>query len=110
MKALGPWGILVDNMQTRYLAGIPFTHKESDLQLLKRAKHNLLKNFVFWGLQNQYEASLDKFQKKYDIPIQNQSKRYQQSKKEELSETQLNAVINANRLDMELFEFAQKHF
>ena len=104
------WGLLLDNMQTRYLAGIPFAHSKNEQKLLQRAKDNLHRRYTFWGLQDRYEESLEKFKSRFQVSVEVNSDRLKKSKKQELSDRQLAAVEEENRLDMELYEFAQKYF
>ena len=103
--------MLMDNMQTRYLAGIPFSHRQmSDQKLLERAKDNLLRRYSYFGLQNRFEDSLAKFGKQFQTTIIPPNTRFQQSNRPVLTDKQRIAVENANQLDLALFEFANHHF
>jgi len=106
----GTW--LVDNMQTRYLAGYAHYWKSaSSRDLLAAAKTNLEKNYREFGLQHLFDESEERFASAFGWTIGDDTRRAKRTKMDkEVSADDKIAVENWNRLDLELFNFAEELF
>lgn len=112
-STLNPFkGILVDNMQSRMLAGylyFPFP-KNSKLLLLK-AKQNLEKKYKAFGIQEQYEVSMQLLAQSFDWQYSPQGIRAKETqKKEEIDTKTMEVLIENHQLDIELYRFAKELF
>lgn len=111
----------MQNAQTRSLAGMwlgrlyPILNLvKLDFVLLLLAKRNLKYRYSCFGLHEQFELSLTHVQKALGFEkLLTQQDHYQPSFKKPLSELEageVEALKAANRLDLELYEFAKELF
>tara|TARA_Y100000991_G_C21960705_1_gene344327 strand:- start:317 stop:1051 length:735 start_codon:yes stop_codon:yes gene_type:complete len=110
-KLFSSW--LIDNMQTRYLAGWKhyYLPKNSKL-LLNIAKNNLKNKIKAFGLKEEYDDSIKIFENIFDWKKNNQIVDRQMTTriKKEVTDLDLRAVKDNNLLDIELYDFAQELF
>ncbi len=111
-RLMGTW--LVDNMQTRYLAGFPhYWRGKASSQLLKAAKHNLRHRYVTFGLQDEFDASLEQIAGALNWTIGPEGGEVR-PKATRISKTvdqdDIEAVERFNRLDSELYDYAKELF
>ena len=105
------FGTLRNNLQTRFLYGFDALNmsKIDDLKLLNKAKENLKNNYKTFGIQEKFEESVinicNTLKLKYNSELI-QSKSKVTSRKEILSENTMNTIIEKNKLDIELYEYA----
>ncbi len=108
---MGTW--LVDNMQTRYVAGYAHYWKPADSpSLLAAAKRNLRERYAVFGLQNEFQESLSRISDAFgwDIGAENARRAKQTRIEKTMDDEDRAAVERWNQLDMELFDFAQELF
>jgi hypothetical protein len=107
------------NLQTRFLAakdGLPIMeadNKELSGKHLKRAKYHLKDHFSFVGLLNKFDTSL--LLLKEILGLDNvcyirKNKTRKRKRKDEISSTIRKVVLENNRLDMELYKYAENLF
>lgn len=104
---------LIDNMQTRYLAGWNnFFLPSSSKLLLDRAKKNLENRYIAFGIKEHYNESLNFLAKQLRFQkgglIQSEKKKTHITKR--VSEKDLEAIRANNLLDLELYSFALELF
>lgn len=106
----GTW--LIDNMQTRYLAGYAHFWKPADSpSLLRAAKRNLEKHYVEFGLQNEFEESVTRLAAAFGWKIGNDIKISKATRIEkDMNDEDRAAVVRWNKLDQDLFDFAEELF
>lgn len=110
-RLMGTW--LIDNMQTRYIAGWPHYWRTSTSKtLLETAKKNLRSRYVVFGLQDQFEDSLSAIAGAFDWNIGPDDGRLAKSTRVEkvVDSDDLEALKTWNELDLELFDYAQELF
>ena len=104
----GTW--LMDNLMTRYLSGYRyFWMKKNSRTLLDKAKNNLEKKYVEFGIQEQYEASANAIANALSlerVPLAGDTKLKRTLCKPAASPEELEAIRDNNELDMELYRFA----
>jgi hypothetical protein len=111
--------ILADNMQVRMLAGIPPNYEKEDFaftwrpctkEMLESAKQNLM-NCWFVGYQEQFKACVDQliiktgWSRPKEMPHRNKT-----TVKQPATPKQRAIIARQNQFDIELYEFAKKHF
>ena len=110
-KLFSSW--LIDNMQTRYLAGWKYYYLPKNSKLLINvAKYNLKNKIKAFGLKEEYDNSIKIFQNIFGWEKNNQIVDRQMTTRiiKEVSDLDLKAVKENNLLDIELYEFAQELF
>lgn len=101
------------NLQTRMIAGESNLDRSLDRSALERAKQNLQTNFCFVGLTEEFDASLILLSRTFDwsIPFYVKKNVSRKKSRPESIDAQTDALLReANALDLELYEFAQKLF
>ena len=104
---------LIDNMQTRYLAGWKhFYLPKNSKSLLNIAKNNLKNKIKLFGLKEEFDDSIKIFKNIFDWKINNQIVDRQMTTRinKEVTDLDLRAVNDNNLLDIELYKFAQDLF
>lgn len=106
----GTW--LVDNMQTRYLAGYEHYWKPVDsASLLQAAKHNLEHRYAVFGLQSHFDESVSHIAQTFDWRIGENTKRAKATNiKKDVTDADRADVARWNMLDQDLYDFAQELF
>ncbi|HDN79553.1 MAG TPA: hypothetical protein ENG33_03685 [Chloroflexi bacterium] len=109
---------MVDNAQTRLLSGMMETGHEFGFgkcprEALEAAKRNLRENFVVVGLTEEFDKTLILLKRalgwrKLFYARQNIS--FNRPRKEDLPQETLEAIIQANELDIELYRYARELF
>ena len=105
-------GGLVDNLQTRMLAGYLYfpLSKNSEL-MLSRAKKNLEKKYKVFGIQEYYEDSIKQLVESFEwdySPTGMIAKKTQ--KKDEVDDETQQVLFENHNLDIKLYSFAQELF
>lgn len=105
-------GVLVDNMQTRFLAGYyNYYLSKNSSRMLKAAKKNLKENYKVFGLQERYDESIDLIANAFDWKYINKGVRQKKTMKKDPVDEQTMAIIKENHLlDIELYEYAKELF
>lgn len=101
------------NLQTRMIAGESNLDRSLDRSALERAKQNLETNFCFAGLTERFDASLILLSRTFDwsLPFYVRKNVSRKKSRPESIDAQTHALLRqANALDLELYEFAQKLF
>lgn len=109
-RLAGTW--LVDNMQTRYLAGYAHYWKgPASSSLLRAAKRNLEFGYAVFGLQNHFDESVQRIAACFDWTV---GEPVMVSKKTRIEKTVTEedraSVSKWNTLDQDLYDFAQELF
>ena len=107
------FGTLRSNLQCRFLYGFDALSGDniSDSELLNQAKLNLKNNYKTFGIQEKFEESVIKMcaDLKLDYnPKLIQSKNKVTAKKGEISNRTMQVILEKNKLDIELYEYAIK--
>lgn len=112
LRRYRPSSWLIDNMQTRYIAGLPWFYLPgSSSRLLARAKKNLRERYVVFGLQEQFDDSVSRIQAAFGWSRHPDQRRHKASNPDEQpTEAQLEAVRRNNLLDLELYDYAADLF
>ena len=96
------------NVQTGVLSSLGSPHHRR--RILESAKENLERNFRFFGIVEQFDASIELFQSEFDWKAEFQDLEISanRSKQQEIqpSDRAIGRVMQRNDLDMELYEFA----
>lgn len=119
----GQVSIEVDNWQTRYLSGLGWQrfmlgtgsnigYGQCSEEMLKQAKSNLRRYYIF-GIQEEFESSLLlfsqilgwKFATNLEVNVNTKKTR-----KEDLDQLTINAIVKHNQLDMDLYLYAENLF
>jgi len=103
---------LVDNMQTRFLAGYLYYNlpKNSEL-LLNKAKENLKNNYRVFGIQEKYSESIQAIASEFNWKHKPSNKIYKVTKqKEVVDEETMKALKENHLLDIELYNYAVQLF
>ncbi len=109
------------NQQTRFIAGFfsdrlyPIvSHTTLEKQILKSAINNLKNNYTCFGILEEFEKSNAIFQKKFGwkktVKVAPQKRTGKRPKISELDHETLQSLRQNNSLDLQLYEFACKHF
>src|SRR5438552_9070929 len=102
------------NLQTRMIAGDQGNlDRPLDRSALERAKQNLQTNFCLVGLTEEFDASLILLSRTFDwsLPFYVKKNVSRKKSRPENIDAQTHALLRqANALDLELYEFAQKLF
>lgn len=106
MNALQP------NVQTRMIAGLKYKNVTDDKKLLAAAKDNLQHRIKAFGLQDDFDRSMQLFAKTFGWqPQENRDQIWKQTKsKPQLDAATTLALENGHQLDLELYAFAKKRF
>lgn len=109
-RLAGTW--LVDNMQTRYLAGYAHYWKPANSSsLLAAAKRNLEKNYAEFGIQSRFEESVERIADRFGWVVGKSLEPTKQTTIDKTpSDSDLEMVKQSNLLDLELFDFAKELF
>lgn len=110
-RLMGTW--LIDNMQTRYIAGwTQHWRAPASRALLEIAKRNLRDNYAAFGLQDRFEDSLARIAGAFDWEIgpDDGGKSKQTRIDKTMTEADIDAVRQHNMLDAELYDYAQELF
>jgi hypothetical protein len=106
-----------DNGQTRRIAGTERPFGECGEDLLDRAKKNLSARFVVAGLTERYVESLVLMKRRLNWPstptarLRNVNRsRPREGAAASVSTAAMTAILERNRLDLELYTFAQRQF
>lgn len=99
---------LVDNMQTRYVAGWPHYWRAPDsTTLLAAAKRNLEANYAAIGLQERFEESIDRIADAFGWQVGPAEGRHKASPAFDPPDAETMRVLEDNhKLDAELYDFA----
>jgi hypothetical protein len=112
-STLNPFkGIIVDNMQTRFLAGYLYygLPKNSKL-MLKKAKENLKNSYKVFGLQERYNESIELITSSFDWNHESKDVREKKTTtKEPIDDYTLTILKENHLLDIELYNYAQELF
>ena len=103
---------LLDNLQTRYLAGYRHFYKPKDSKsMLKAAKEHLQERIDLFGIKEEYDKSLEIFQSAYGWKIGDRKPKLRNTRiKKTVDEPTLNIVRENHVLDLELYDFARDLF
>lgn len=106
----GTW--LVDNMQTRYLAGYAHYWKSANSSsLLAAAKSHLKNTYAEFGLQSEFQQSVERIADRFGWKVGPEIERTKQTVIDKVMlEGDLDAVRQNNLLDLELFDYAKELF
>ncbi|MAZ08558.1 MULTISPECIES: sulfotransferase family 2 domain-containing protein [unclassified Limnobacter] len=109
-RLAGTW--LIDNMQTRYLAGYSHYWKsESSLSLLSAAKFNLEKRYVEFGLLDQFEESSLRIASSLGWVLAERVDKTKETRIQKIVTSEDRAAVEKwNLLDQDLHSFAQELF
>ena len=108
-KLFSSW--LIDNMQTRYLAGWKYYYLPKNSKLLLNILHNLQNKIKVFGLKEQFDNSVKIFENVFDWKINDQVvKRQMTTRIKKVTDLDLKSVNDNNLLDIELYKFAQELF
>ncbi len=110
-RLMGTW--LIDNMQTRYLAGwTQHWRAPASRILLKKAKRNLRDRYTSFGLQDRFDESIAQISGSFDWKIApDHGRKSKQTRIEKIvSEADMEAVRRNNLLDAELYDYACELF
>ena len=112
-STLNPFkGIIVNNMQTRFLSGYLYygLPKNSKL-LLKKAKENLKNKYKVFGLQERYDESIELIINSFNWNYENKGViEKKTTSKEPLDEFTMSVLKENHLLDIELYKYAQELF
>jgi hypothetical protein len=104
----------IDNHQTRMIAGnVPPEYGACTSEVLERAKANLASHFEFVGIADLFDRSVLAMSKSlgWNTPFY---KRLNATKKriskKGIGQEELNIIVNENRFDWELYQFATSRF
>lgn len=100
------------NFMTRVISGEDLSSSSARDRALSKAKKNLEKNFIFFGLQERFDESLVLLGKKLSLKNIFYEKRNVLAGrcKENLSDRDIEVAVEYNSLDIELYEFARELF
>jgi hypothetical protein len=107
---------MFNNEQTRWLAGEEHNIGFGGYQekILEKAKKNLREHFAVVGLTERFDETLLLLKHTYDWPhnvfYTRTNVTTQRPRKDEISPATLNALVQANLLDIELYQYASKLF
>jgi hypothetical protein len=108
---------LVDNCQTRLLAGLETGYEigfgQCTTEMLESAKRNLEEYFAVVGLTEEFDATLILLKKAFGwrkLAYVRQNVTPDRLKKSEISQVTLDAIAKVNLLDIELFRYARALF
>lgn len=105
---------LQDNLQTRMLAGVywGFQRNKSDKKMLEVAKSNLSHRVKAFGIQEDFERSVEVFAKTFGWHTTLEiGDNWQKTKhKPVIDAATMLQLENAHQLDLELYHFARKEF
>ncbi len=107
--------VMIDNAQTRVISGVWHGPKfgQCSPEMLERAKQHLQDEFAVIGLTERFNETLLLLSKTFGwrhLYYTRKNVSRKRPRKEDLSGDTLDAVIRANRLDMELYEFGKRLF
>ena len=107
------FGILRDNLQTRFLYGFEALKNKpiNELELLNKAKYHLKYKYKTFGIQEKFKDSVEKMC--FDLGLNYSEdlilERNKVTKiKKDFPEQTVNFIIEKNKLDIELYEYALK--
>jgi len=109
------------NMQTRFMAGLlqdrfyPWsTTRFQEKKILQLAIKHLKDHDIYFGLRESFDESIARFQKKFGWERNNDvgrmKKGFIRPKVAELDIETVKIIKNANKLDLELYQFARNYF
>lgn len=110
-RLMGTW--LIDNMQTRYLAGYwNYWRPATSTRLLSTAKRHLRENYATFGLQEHFEDSIQRIAAvfEWDIKEGGGEKLKRTANKEPLNERDRIAIARNNELYADLYDYAVELF
>ena len=101
-------GLLVDNMQTRMLAGYLYYPLPRDSSiLLKKAMNKLEKHYKEFGIQERYKDSMKLIANSFEWEYKTQDLREKKTVKKDEIDSEEQFVLEQNhKLDLELYNFA----
>jgi hypothetical protein len=103
---------MLSNLSTRFLSGHPSPMESLPDSALEDAKANL-RDFVLVGLQERFEESIVLLQQRFDLPLTSYVNRHVSVERplvEDLPEGERQLIVEHNRLDLELYAFAEGLF
>lgn len=112
-SALNPFkGVIVNNMQTRFLAGyLYYGFPKNSRFMLKKAKENLKNNYKVFGLQERYDESIELITSAFGWKYEPKGIRNKKTAKKDVVDDYTMSVLNENHLlDIELYKYAQELF
>jgi len=109
------------NMQTRFMAGLlqdrfyPWiATRFQEKKILRLAVKHLKDHDIYFGLTESFDDSIARFQKKFGWEKNNDAGRMEKGvirpKVAELDSETMQRIKNANKLDLELYQFARDYF
>lgn len=103
---------LQPNVQTRMIAGLKYRKVTDDKKLLEAAKFNLEHRIKAFGIQDDFDRSMQLFAETFNWqPQPNRDEVWKQTKsKTQLDDATTLALENGHQLDLELYAFAKKLF
>lgn len=103
---------LLDNLQTRYIAGYRYYWYSKDSNdLLKIAMKNLKENIELFGIQEQYQDSLQLFQNVFGWENYPVSQKLRNTRIEKVvNEEDMIVLENNHQLDLRLYEYGLELF
>jgi hypothetical protein len=103
---------MLSNLSTRFLCGHPSAMESLPDSALEDAKANL-RDFALVGLQERFEESIVLLQRSLDLPLTSYVNRHVSVERplvEDLPEEERQLIVEHNRLDLELYAFAEGLF
>ena len=103
---------LIDNLQTRYIAGIENRWRSKDSEyMLETAKLNLVKYYKIFGIQEEFEKSINLLKTNLGLSFQSRVTRQKlTNKKPDISKKTMENIKKNNQLDLYLYDYALKIF
>lgn len=103
---------LIDNMQTRYIAGFAYYWAPKDSSLLLRAaKKNLKARYRTFGIQDRFQESLERLGQSFQISVGPEEQHLKTTRVEKtLTDLDKSVLMDNHRLDAELYEYACEIF
>jgi len=105
----------LDNGMVRRLSGVRdlIPYGQCDSQLLESAKFNLLNNISFFGFLERFDESifmLSKIVGLKDILYTKKNVTKKKPKRKDIDKDSIDAIVEYNKLDIELYNFARNHY
>lgn len=108
---------MVDNGQTRLVAGLKTGYEvgfgECTREMLETAKRNLLEHFAVVGLTEEFDATLILLKKAFGwrkLAYVQRNVATNRPKRHEIPQATLDAIVQVNSLDIELYRYARTLF
>lgn len=107
--------IMLDNAQTRMLSGVWYDlgFGECTAEVLETAKRNLREHFAVVGLTEKFDETLMLLKRAFgwqNLYYARQNVTARRPRKDELTPDTLDLIVEANRLDIELYQYATTLF